>query len=109
MIIRWSYKAQKQQDAAADYIFKEFGALALREFYEEIDKIEADLVEFPELGKIEPLLKHRKKVYRSIVLTKKNKLIYTFDEDTICVHALRFTASVPKCMHADNILINCVN
>ncbi len=96
MIIRWSYKAQKQQDAAVDYIFKEFGAIALLEFYEKIDKIEADLVEFPEMGKIEPLLKHRKKVYRSIVLTKKNKLIYTVDEDTICVHALWDTRREPK-------------
>ena len=96
MIIRWSYKAQKQQDAAADYIFKEFGAIALLEYYEKIDKIEADLVEFPEMGKIEPLLKHRKKVYRSIVFTKKNKLIYTIDEDTICVHALWDTRREPK-------------
>ena len=96
MIIRWSYKAQKQQDAAADYIFKEFGTLALREFYKKIDKIEADLVEFPEMGKIEPLLKHRKKVYRSIVLTKKNKLVYTIDKDCICVHALWDTRREPK-------------
>ena len=96
MIIRWSYKAQKQQDAAADYIFKEFGAIALLEYYEKIDKIEVDLVKFPEMGKIEPLLKHRKKVYRSIVFTKKNKLIYTVDEDTICVHALLDTRREPK-------------
>ena len=40
MIIRWSYKAQKQQDAVVDYIFKEFGGLALREFYKKIDTIE---------------------------------------------------------------------
>ena len=34
MIIRWSYKAQKQQDAVADYIFGEFGERALRKFYQ---------------------------------------------------------------------------
>ena len=70
--------------------------LSLNTNYEKIDKIEADLVEFPEMGKIEPLLKHRKKVYRSIVFTKKNKLIYTVDEDTICVHALWDTRREPK-------------
>lgn len=96
MIIRWSYKAQKQQDAVADYIFEEFGVLALRKFYQKIDQIEAELVEFPELGKLEPLLAHRKKVYRSIVLTKKNKLIYTIDKDFICVHALWDTRREPK-------------
>ena len=88
MIIRWSYKAQKQQDAVADYIFKEFGDLALRKFYQKIVTIEEKLVEFPEMGKLEPLLAHRKKVYRSIVLTKKNKLVYTIDKDCICVYAL---------------------
>ncbi len=96
MIIRWSYKAQKQQDAVADYIFEEFGALALRKFYQKIDKVEAELVESPELGKVEPLLVHRKKVYRSIVLTKKNKLVYSIDKDCICVHALWDTRREPK-------------
>ena len=96
MIIRWSYKAQKQQDAVAEYIFKEFGALSVREFYQKIDKIENELVEFPEMGKLEPLLAHRKKKYRSIVVTKKNKLIYTVDKDCICVHALWNTKREPK-------------
>ena len=96
MIIRWSYKAQKQQDAVADYIFKEFGDLALRKFYQKIDTIEEKLVEFPEMGKLEPLLTHRKKVYRSIVLTKKNKLVYTIDKDCICVYALWDTRREPK-------------
>ena len=96
MIIRWSYKAQKQQDAVADYIFGEFGERALLKFYQKIDKVEEELIEFPELGKIEPLLAHRKKVYRSIVLTKKNKLVYTIDKDCICVHALWDTRREPK-------------
>ena len=96
MIIRWSYKAQKQQDAVADYIFGEFGKRALLKFYQKIDKVEEELIEFPELGKIEPLLAHRKKVYRSIVLTKKNKLVYTIDKDSICVHALWDTRREPK-------------
>jgi len=96
MIIRWSYKAQKQQDSAADYILKEFGAPALRKFYQKIDEIEAKLIEFPELGKLEPLLKHRKKAYRSIVLTKKNKLVYTIENDCICVNALWDTRREPK-------------
>lgn len=96
MIIRWSHKAQKQQDTVADYIFKEFGVRALREFYQKIEKVETDLIEFPEIGKIEPLLKHRKKVYRSIVITKKNKLVYTVDKDYICVHTLWDTRREPK-------------
>ena len=60
MIIRWSYKAQKQQDSAADYIL------------------------------------NRKKAYRSIVLTKKNKLVYMIENDCICVNALWDTRREPK-------------
>lgn len=96
MIIRWAHKAQKQQDAVAEYIFEEFGVLALREFYHKIDEVEDELVKFPKTGKLEPLLAHRKKEYRSIVLTKKNKLIYSIDKDCICVHALWNTRREPK-------------
>lgn len=96
MIIRWSYKALKQQDAVADYIFKEFGALALRKFYQKIDEVEDKLIEFPQLGKLEPLLSNRKKEYKSIVLTKKNKLVYTLDKGFIYVHAIWDTRREPK-------------
>ena len=96
MKICWSYKAQKQQDAAADYISKEFGGLALREFYQKIEKVESELVEFPKMGKIEPLLAHRSKEYRSIVLTKKNKLVYTINKDCVYVHAIWDTRREPK-------------
>lgn len=96
MIVRWSYKAQKQQDAAADYIFEEFGSIALREFYQKIDDIETELVSFPQIGKIEPLLSHKARSYRSIVLTKKNKLIYTIEENYIYIHAMWDTRREPK-------------
>ena len=96
MNLRWSYKAQKQQDAAADYIYQEFGEGALRKFHLKIDEIESKLVEFPEMGKKEPLLKHRTILYRSIVITKKNKLIYSVKKDCIFIHALWDTRREPK-------------
>ena len=96
MISRWSYKAQKQQDAVADYIISELGSIALREFYQKIDDVESELVEFPETGKLEPLLKNRSRAYRSIVLTEKNKLIYTIEKNYIYIHALWDTRREPK-------------
>ncbi len=41
MTIRWSYKAQQQQDEIADYIYLEFGEKAVADFYRRIDKAEA--------------------------------------------------------------------
>ena len=38
MTIKWSYRAQQQQDNTADYIFREFGSKAVVEFYNKLDK-----------------------------------------------------------------------
>ena len=96
MMVRWSYKAQKQQDAIANYIYKEFGSIALREFYQKIDDVESELLTCPEMGKLEPLLKHRTRAYRSIVLNKRSKLIYTIEKDYIYISALWDTRREPK-------------
>ena len=56
MKIIWTDSAQQSQDAAASYIFDEFGAMPLLDFYKEIEEIEEDLIAFPEIGRVEPLL-----------------------------------------------------
>ena len=56
MRIIWTNSAQQSQDAAADYIFEEFGAMPLQDFYNNLDEIENNLIAFPEMGKVEPLL-----------------------------------------------------
>lgn len=96
MIIRWSYKAQTQQNQVAEHIYNEFGEKALRDFYNKLDKIETKLLSFPELGKIEPLLAHRSRVFRSVVITKKNKIIYSVEADCIRVSAIWDTRREPK-------------
>ena len=96
MIIRWSRKAQTQQNQVAEYIYNEFGEKALRDFYIKLDKIETELLSFPELGKVEPLLAHRSRVYRSIVVTKKNKLVYSIEADCIYVSSIWDTRREPK-------------
>lgn len=70
MRIIWTNSAQQSQDAAADYIFEEFGAMPLHDFYNNLDEIENNLIAFPEMGKVEPLLQDRSKLYRSIVASK---------------------------------------
>ncbi len=96
MKIIWTESAQKSQDAAAAYIFNEFGAMPLIDFYKNLDEIEEDLSDFPELGRIEPLLQDRSKSYRSLVATKYNKIIYYVDDGKIYIVDFWDTRREPK-------------
>lgn len=96
MKIIWTESAQKSQDAAAAYIFNEFGAMPLIDFYKNLDEIEEDLSDFPELGRIEPLLQDRSKSYRSLVATKYNRIIYYVDDDKIYIVDFWDTRREPK-------------
>ena len=96
MRIIWTDSAQQSQDAAADYIFDEFGAMPLHDFYNNLDEIENNLIAFPEMGKVEPLLQDRSKLYRSIVASKYNKIIYFVDEDIIYIVDFWDTRREPK-------------
>lgn len=96
MKIIWTESAQQSQDAAATYIFNEFGAMPLIDFYKNLDEIEEDLSDFPELGRIEPLLQDRSKSYRSLVATKYNKIIYYVDDDKIYIVDFWDTRREPK-------------
>jgi len=96
MRIIWTNSAQQSQDAAADYIFEEFGAMPLHDFYNNLDEIENNLIAFPEMGKVEPLLQDRSKLYRSIVASKYNKIIYYIDEDIIYIADFWDTRREPK-------------
>ena len=57
MRILWTDSAQHSQDAAADYIFEEFGAIPLHEFYNSLDEIEENLLFFLKWGKSSPYCK----------------------------------------------------
>ena len=96
MRIIWTDSAQQSQDAAADYIFDEFGAMPLLDYYNNLDEIEANLMAFPEMGKVEPLLQNRSKLYRSIVASNYNKIIYYIDEDIIYIVDFWDTRREPK-------------
>lgn len=96
MRIIWTDSAQRSQDAAADYIFDEFGAMSLHDFYDNLDKIESNLIAFSEMGKVEPLLRDRSILYRSVVASKYNKIIYFVEGDTIYIVDFWDTRREPK-------------
>ena len=65
---------------AAAYCATEFGRTVAYDFLDSVDRQVNLLAEFPEIGKVEPLLKDRKLVYRSLVVHKFFKLIYYVNE-----------------------------
>ena len=95
MNIIWTTSALQQQNTIADYIYEEFGTNSLIDFYTYLDKTEDNLVAFPELGKVEPLLQNGTKLYRSFVVTKLCKIIYYIDGENIYIVDLWDTRREP--------------
>ena len=77
----WSYRATKALHALEAYILKEFGELKRQEYMQQAEKTANKLEKFPNMGRLEPLLAHRKKPYRSVLMTPKTKMIYYIDSD----------------------------
>lgn len=76
----WSERAKKSLHIVEDYILREFGEKKRVEFMAEAEKVALQLEIYPTMGKEEPLLAHRKKRYRSYVITRLSKMIYHVDE-----------------------------
>ena len=94
--IQWATEAREQWRKAALYILHEWGVSALRKFKENTEEIQDKLIEFPSLGKVEPLLADRSRLYRSIVISKQNKIIYCIQDDTIYIVDFWDTRREPK-------------
>ena len=76
----WSERAKKSLHIVEDYILREFGEEKRVEFMAEAEKVAIQLESFPKMGKEEPLLVHRKKLYRSYVIKHLSKMIYHIEE-----------------------------
>ena len=94
----WSERAKKSLHIIEDYILREFGENKRVEFMSEAEKVAIQLESFPNMGKEEPLLAHRKKCYRSYVITRLSKMIYHIDErrELIVVSDIWDTRREPK-------------
>ena len=76
----WSERAKKSLHIVEDYILREFGENQRAEFMTEAEKVAVQLETFPTMGKEEPILAHRKKLYRCCMITRKSKMIDHIDE-----------------------------
>lgn len=94
--IQWAAEARERWRETAAYIREEWGMRALRKFKEKTEESQDRLEDFPALGKIEPLLADRSTLYRSLVLTEQNKIIYCVKDDTIFIMDFWDTRREPK-------------
>ena len=94
----WSERSKKSLHILEDYILREFGEKERAEFMAEAEKVALQLEIFPAMGKEEPLLAHRKKLYRSYVITRLSKMIYYVDEkrELIVISDIWDTRREPK-------------
>ena len=94
--IQWATEAQEKWRETASYIRREWGVNALRKFKEKTEECQDQLEDFSALGKIEPLLVGRNTLYRSLVLTEQNKIIYYVEENIIYIVDIWDTRREPK-------------
>ena len=94
----WSERSKKSLHILENYILREFGENKRAEFMAETEKVALQLEIFPAMGKEEPLLAHRKKLYRSYVITHLSKMIYYVDEkrELIVISDIWDTRREPK-------------
>lgn len=95
MELVWETDAYTLWEDTARYIEHEFGYVAMVNYINETCNIELQLATNPNLGIIEPLLKKCSVEFRSILLSKHNKIIY-YVTDRINIVDLWDTRREPK-------------
>ena len=96
MKVIWTRQAYESWIRVARYIRKEFGQRALEKFVKETRQWEDTLCSMPQTGHIEPLLEGLSKTYRSVIINKKSKLIYTVEAEHIKIDDFWDTRREPK-------------
>ncbi len=76
MQVRWSKKGKYKLASAVEQCREMFGDRVAERFLRRITEDEICLAAHPHLGKVEPLLAHKKIVYRSLVVHKHYKIVY---------------------------------
>ena len=78
----WNKQAQQEWHSKLLYGFNEFGETTAVEFVRRTNHIIDNLKEHPQIGFIEPLLRHKKRRYRAYLLLGPLKMIYRYIEST---------------------------
>lgn len=87
MKLKWLKRAGMHLEAIYTYLARENERAAVEMYNKLIDAADTLLI-FPEAGKIEPLLRGKPKVYRSLVACRHYKLVYRIEKETIKIVAV---------------------
>ena len=101
MKVIWSPFALHQRKETARYIHQEFGQKATKKFHQNVLQWVSLIADNPGIGPKELLLQDKKREYRSIVISKRNKLVYYVEGDNLYIAALWDTRREPRAQ-ADN-------
>ena len=84
--VKWQKRAENELYRYLVKGFLEFGETTANNFAATVAQINDDLGKFPEIGFPEPLLKGRKRLYRTRHILKRFKLIYYYAKSSDTVH-----------------------
>lgn len=96
MVLKWLTRAKASLKEIAKYNEKEYSEQSAKKIVSEITLDVNKLKKFPELAAIEPLLKHRVKTYRSLVIAKNYKAVYYIDGEIIYISQIWDCRQSPK-------------
>ena len=96
MKVIWSERAKETARDVFLYIKSEFGERAGVDFLREIEKTSSLLQNNPHLGQLEPFLQDYTEGYRSIVVNRLTKLVYSINGQTVEIVTLWDTRREPK-------------
>ena len=83
MTVEWTTRAELALNEAADYILEEYGWDACDRFLYRAQHTAKLLEGHPNLGPTEPLLAGRNIMYRSVVVSRLNKIVYCILDNQI--------------------------
>lgn len=96
MRIIWHSQAKKGRRQVAEYIRKRFGIQRVKIFRQDVDQIAKTLMQYPNLGPIDPLFNDRPVTYRSVVINGLSKMVYRVDDEDIHIVGFWDTRREPK-------------
>lgn len=89
MKLIWENIALEQFMQVADYVGSRFGEKRMGVFLQEVEHITDLLLANPYMGALGSLLSDRSKAYRSMVVCKKDRIVYYVDDNDI-IHISAF-------------------
>ena len=88
MVVEWFDEAQEHWIEQLDYCTKTFGKSIASELIKRADEKIERICKFPESGMREPLLKDKEQVFRYVLVQRRIKIIYQYDEEQQTIYIM---------------------